>query len=78
MFPRCFNGATTFQSWIDGCQLCEVFESACMFQWSHDFSVMDRADKSGRRGISIFWFQWSHDFSVMDSEVLGRMVGVPP
>ena len=69
-----FNGATTFQPWIEDVYL-EHRGADNRFQWGHDFSAMDRLTPSRLR-IRLCQptrFQWGHDFSAMDRECFQKV-----
>ena len=56
---RRFNGAMTFQPWIQ-----EITASSTL-QWSHDLSAMDTRPLPLLAIRSVL--QWSHDLSAMDT-----------
>ena len=49
--PRCFNGATSSQKWIEIVMDDSVPKLQMLFQWGHFFSEMDRSGTSGKRTV---------------------------
>ena len=72
----CFNGATTFQPWIQRFGL-DVWYGSFGLQWGHDFSAMDtiRSFRHARLAVEL---QWGHDFSAMDTLDGAIIIGVLP
>ena len=60
---RCFNGATSFQKWIESTCRIGSLSNMKVFQWSHFLSEMDRARSTYSDS---YMFQWSHFLSEMD------------
>ena len=70
---RRFNGATSFQKWIDKGYSFTGVNSITAFQWSHFFSEMDRRDLLTPIIVANS-FQWSHFFSEMDRAITGAQL----
>ena len=77
-----FNGATSFQKWIEDCNNLDAYRKSG-FQWGHFFSEMDRLEikilaeglKSGFNGATSFQ-KWIEEFFHSPSKRLaGRFNG---